>query len=875
MNDKVNHVKSMIKQTVFILAFLLTLSTNANADIVINEIMASNSGTISSDYLDPCGDHSDWIELYNTGGVAVNLQNWVLEDAGGGTYTIPSGQIIGAGQTMGEDGNWKVFWANDRDNCLTGDSLPFKISANGDTVILKNSDGDEVDRMTTLQAATDESYGRSQDGGSQLVRMPTPSIKASNISTQTPLVQNAQFVRINEVVSSNTNGHEAEDGKFYDWFELYNEHGSITVNLKGLRVADNSKQWVFPDVDIGPKQHLVVFASDKHPTQMNGGLHTNFEITAEGETLKLLNTDGTPTVDDFVVERIPPNTSWGRLDDVGQLANIQTPTPGEKNPSTPGGGGANPNADLIIINEINIANESGLRDYENDYNDWVEFYNTSPDKDISMDGLKISDGSKIWAFPANSGIEIKSQKYLVVFLSGDNGVFTNAQGKKEAHTNFSIKKNEGGTVIFMNSDAGNTIIEAVPVSPMAEDTSWGLSSNHDGAFRLWNSPTPDDANRNFNDYPSRAELTNIVINEVSNNNSTFLDSDGQKNDWIEIYNTSGGQVELEGLLFQDEQGTYWRFPQKLLGGLERLLIWASDKNRIEGNGEGNQEFHTNFGLALGGEQLKLLNADKTPIGGPIPIPALNPDESYGRTSDGAVSFQVFTNATPRDPNEDSSEDPLPEANQLVINELSSATTTGGHTDENNIPQDWIEIYNKGPLSVELKGLKLRDEKDVWTFPIPHTLGAGEFVLVFASNLNSDSQPYHTNFQINNEGEVIELLNRNNAPISTMPKEFLLPNQSFGSVSDGSQTRKKFDLPDTTPGFSNSGGDIAYGDVNNNGTINALDAALTAQHTVTFITLDPDAQVRADVSGDGRINALDAALIAQFTVTFIDKFPVEE
>ncbi len=74
---------------------------------------------------------------------------------------------------------------------------------------------------------------------------------------------------------------------------------------------------------------------------------------------------------------------------------------------------------------------------------------------------------------------------------------------------------------------------------------------------------------------------------------------------------------------------------------------------------------------------------------------------------------------------------------------------------------------------------------------------------------------------------------------------------------------------------NGGGtSINYGDVNNDGRVNALDAALVAQHVVTFITLDPAAQARAEVSGDGKISALDAALIAQYTVTFISEFPVE-
>lgn len=65
-----------------------------------------------------------------------------------------------------------------------------------------------------------------------------------------------------------------------------------------------------------------------------------------------------------------------------------------------------------------------------------------------------------------------------------------------------------------------------------------------------------------------------------------------------------------------------------------------------------------------------------------------------------------------------------------------------------------------------------------------------------------------------------------------------------------------------------------GDVSLNGIIQAYDASLVLQHTVTLITLNPQQQIVADVSGVSGISALDASLILQYVVGIINYFPAE-
>ncbi len=70
-------------------------------------------------------------------------------------------------------------------------------------------------------------------------------------------------------------------------------------------------------------------------------------------------------------------------------------------------------------------------------------------------------------------------------------------------------------------------------------------------------------------------------------------------------------------------------------------------------------------------------------------------------------------------------------------------------------------------------------------------------------------------------------------------------------------------------------DVVYGDVNNDGVVNSLDAAQTLKHDAKLITLDDAALVAADVNGDGTVNSLDAAQVLKFDAKLIDSFPVED
>lgn len=144
------------------LYILLTLmmARPAAAQVVINEIMASNSTGIT----DEDGDHEDWIELYNTGSDAIDLTGYWLSDKDNepDRWVFPA-LSIGPGEFL-------LVFASNKDR-LSGPFLHtnFAISVGGEPILLSDAEGLLIDRYPPTVLTTDNSLGRLTDGAAQLV----------------------------------------------------------------------------------------------------------------------------------------------------------------------------------------------------------------------------------------------------------------------------------------------------------------------------------------------------------------------------------------------------------------------------------------------------------------------------------------------------------------------------------------------------------------------------------------------------------------------------------------------------------------------------------------------------------------------------------
>lgn len=171
-----------------------------------------------------------------------------------------------------------------------------------------------------------------------LTPQPIAGLRAAPLPAQTdapplarPAAAAATGLVINELMSSNSAVAPDEDATFQDWIELYNGGGS-SVNLDQYGLSDDPAlpfKWRFPSVSIAPGGFLLIYASDKNRTTPN--LHTNFKISADGETLTLTDPLSN-TVDQLPPVGLPTNVSYGRSTDGGaSFIYFSTTTPAQSN----------------------------------------------------------------------------------------------------------------------------------------------------------------------------------------------------------------------------------------------------------------------------------------------------------------------------------------------------------------------------------------------------------------------------------------------------------------------------------------------------------------------------------------------------------------
>lgn len=292
----------------------------------------------------------------------------------------------------------------------------------------------------------------------------------------------------------------------------------------------------------------------------------------------------------------------------------------------------------------------------------------------------------------------------------------------------------------------------------------------------------------------------IAINEImSSNETTLADEDGEFNDWIEIYNYGNTTVNLSGfgLSDQTDDASKWVFPAVSIEPNQYLLVWASDKNRVDAN----SELHSNFKIKSGGEAIVLSNASGTKLS-ESPAVAIATDSSYGRSPDGTGAWGVFSESTPGQSNTGSTGSATEE---IAINEFMSSNVAT-IADEDGEFNDWIEIYNYGSESIDLEGFGLSDEKELpykWVFPST-TIAPDQYILVWATEKDkaTSGSELHTNFKISSGGETLILTNKIGGLVSGSPSISLNADVSYGRQPDGTGAWLYFDAP--TPLASNDG-----------------------------------------------------------------------
>ena len=231
--------------------------------IQITEVMADNR-------LLSLGHDGDWVELYNSSDIQIDLTGFYLTDD-----PAKPGRLSLEGKCIPADTYLVVE---------LGEDAPFNLSAKGESVSLFFGDT-EYDTVTFGESAEGASFCK--DGTCRYV---TPGYGDTEEGYRAALeAQTLPPIIISEVMTSNSK-ITAPDGGSHDWVEVQNI-SEEALSLSGYGLTDKHSEpqrYLFPDVTLQPGECYPVYCSGNTALGKN---HASFKISASGETVYLTRND--------------------------------------------------------------------------------------------------------------------------------------------------------------------------------------------------------------------------------------------------------------------------------------------------------------------------------------------------------------------------------------------------------------------------------------------------------------------------------------------------------------------------------------------------------------------------------------------------------
>jgi gliding motility-associated-like protein len=205
----------------------------------------------------------------------------------------------------------------------------------------------------------------------------------------------------------------------------------------------------------------------------------------------------------------------------------------------------------------------------------------------------------------------------------------------------------------------------------------------------------------------------VVVNEFCVANYSDWDQGGDNEDWLELYNPSGAAVNIGGFWLSNEEADpmKWQIPAGTTVNANSYLIVL-----LSGTGEYNPNqfgyLNTSFRVTqTNGEDVVFSNAGGTilEVYDMATIGSFQGNHSYGRVSDGAANFAIFTNPTQNASNIGANYTgyaPTPNLSEVAgyksgpinVTISAGANTTIYYTLDGTQPTDASTLYS-GPISI--------------------------------------------------------------------------------------------------------------------------------------------------------------------------------
>ena len=289
----------------------------------------------------------------------------------------------------------------------------------------------------------------------------------------------------------------------------------------------------------------------------------------------------------------------------------------------------------------------------------------------------------------------------------------------------------------------------------------------------------------------------LVISEVmAANSSAVPDENGSFSDWLEIYNGTGNDVNMEGVMLTNRTDRItFPFPSYVLKAGAYVVIFADNQYQLDTSAP----FHGKFKISSVGETLYLYDPDMYLID-QVETPTMTADQSYiwtGTDENGNAQYELTDYYSPGYENTEAgftayrSENAI-QTGALIINEVCPDPKVG-IPDEDGEIVDWLELRNTTDQPISLAGYCLSDKENKpleWRFPDSAYIPANGYYLVYCSGrkdkLQANGVP-HTNFSISAERETIILSNSNGQLVDRVSIENVPEDYSVGRNLTGAWT----------------------------------------------------------------------------------------
>ncbi|MEG1893177.1 MAG: lamin tail domain-containing protein [Clostridia bacterium] len=594
---------------------------------------------------------------------------------------------------------------------------------------------------------------------------------------------------INEIVLSNTRCLVDEAYGTPDWIELFNASPS-SVCLDGYGLSDDIKEphkWEFPNVTIEPGGYLVIYATK---SEDKNALCTGFGLSKNGETL-LLTDRYYNVLQQLSAPHLSADISYARMLN-GEYGYCVSPTPGDINDTAIASDLSQlayaSGDEQLVISEVMPKNSATLAAADGKYYSWVELYNQSADT-ILLSSYHLSDDpddALKWRLP---DVPLESGGYAVVFLSG----LKNSGG--EMHAPFKLGRDDDG--ICLTDSSGRITMMLAWDYEIPYDVSL-LSNTCYTAF-----PTPGAANSDA--YVESAVISSMTnddplrLNEALIHNTCGIsDDDGDRESWVELYNSSSQPISLDDYCLSDdpENPFKWALPAFELGPDEYTVVFTSGKNRTSG------PYHTSFTLSATDGTIILSDKNTLRVDALIFDPTIPDNVSVA--PDGAGSIHYHTTPTPGAKNSkrsvtSASKAKLTNMNGIYISEVCATTATGNKT------PDWIELHNASGDTADLTGWYISDDPDVpLKYQIPSlSIPSGGYAIIEATTAVNRKKGVTAPFGISTDGESLLLCDNNDEIIDAFSTGLLKYGITSGRL-ENDDTASRVYFTTSTRGSANTG-----------------------------------------------------------------------